>query len=170
MLTIRRTTDARVIASLSRQTFYDTFHKQNTAEDMKLFLEANFNANAIQQEIDDPGNIFIVAEEGDLPLGYAKLSKDVCRIDGDDVMALEICRLYAVKDSIGKGVGKALMQQCLEIARQEQKDVIWLGVWEHNYRAIKFYESFGFQKFSEHVFMLGNDVQNDWLMRREVSF
>jgi ribosomal protein S18 acetylase RimI-like enzyme len=61
-------------------------------------------------------------------------------------------------------VGKALMAKCMEIASESEKDLVWLGVWEQNVRAIRFYSHWGFRKFSEHVFMLGDDRQTDWLM------
>jgi ribosomal protein S18 acetylase RimI-like enzyme len=58
------------------------------------------------------------------------------------------------------------MQRCIEIARQKNAQVIWLGVWENNQKAISFYTKWRFEKFSEHVFMLGNDAQTDWLMKK----
>ena len=80
--------------------------------------------------------------------------------------ALEIARIYAVQKSIGKGVGRALMQHCIEIARQRNFRIIWLGVWEKNQKAITFYSKWGFEKFGDHMFMLGNDPQTDWLMKK----
>jgi ribosomal protein S18 acetylase RimI-like enzyme len=69
---------------------------------------------------------------------------------------------------IGKGVGKALMEACIDLARQKGKEWIWLGVWEHNHRAIAFYEKMGFGIFDRHIFLLGQDIQYDWLMRRRL--
>jgi ribosomal protein S18 acetylase RimI-like enzyme len=73
-----------------------------------------------------------------------------------------------VTNSIGKGIGKALMLKCIEIAREKKSDVLWLGVWENNQRAIDFYTKWGFEKFSTHIFMLGDDPQTDWLMKKEL--
>jgi ribosomal protein S18 acetylase RimI-like enzyme len=60
------------------------------------------------------------------------------------------------------------MQQCIDIALEKEKELLWLGVWEHNHRAIGFYKKWGFEKFSTHTFMLGNDAQTDWLMKKEL--
>jgi ribosomal protein S18 acetylase RimI-like enzyme len=49
-----------------------------------------------------------------------------------------------------------------------KKDNIWLGVWEHNHQAIKFYTTWGFEKFGDHLFLLGDDPQTDWLMKKEL--
>ncbi|HTE12726.1 MAG TPA: GNAT family N-acetyltransferase, partial [Chitinophagaceae bacterium] len=84
----------------------------------------------------------------------------------EDAEAIEIGRIYAVQKTIGLGVGKALMQACIGIAKEKNKQLIWLGVWERNQRAISFYSKFGFEKFGEHDFVLGNDVQTDWLMKK----
>ena len=82
--------------------------------------------------------------------------------------SIEIARIYAATNAIGKGVGKTLMQKCIEIAQEKKKDVLWLGVWEKNNRAIDFYIKWGFEKFSTHIFMLGDDPQTDWLMKKEL--
>jgi ribosomal protein S18 acetylase RimI-like enzyme len=81
---------------------------------------------------------------------------------------MEVARLYAMKHLIGKGAGKVLMQSGIEIAKEKNKEMIWLGVWEKNQRAIDFYTKWGFEKFDEADFLLGNDVQKDWLMRKHL--
>lgn len=81
---------------------------------------------------------------------------------------IEIARIYATTNSIGKGVGKALMQESIKMATEKKKQVVWLGVWEKNQRAIEFYTRWGFEKFSTHIFMLGDDPQTDWLMKKEL--
>jgi hypothetical protein len=79
--------------------------------------------------------------------------------------AIEIARIYAVKSSIER-CWQALMQKCIDFAMLKKHHTIWLGVWEHNQRAIDFYTRWGFEKFAEHDFILGNDVQKDWLMKK----
>ena len=81
---------------------------------------------------------------------------------------IELCRLYNLQEFIGKGIGKSLMLKCLEFAEENRHDTIWLGVWENNNLAINFYRKFGFEKCGEHVFRLGNDLQTDWLMQRNL--
>jgi ribosomal protein S18 acetylase RimI-like enzyme len=160
--------DAENIAALSRQTFYDTFAEFNTKEDMEKFMNESFSMQALIREVETPGNIFLAAFMEDELAGYAKLtaSKNPPELEG--IAAIEIGRIYAAQKTIGHGVGKALMQECISTAIKENKQVIWLGVWEHNQRAISFYKKFGFDKFGEHDFVLGNDVQTDWLMKKKI--
>lgn len=160
--------DAEQIAVLSRQTFYDTFAASNTKEDMDKFMNESFSMEALMNEVTAAGNIFLVALlEGEL-VGYAKLVLSVNPPELGEAAAIEIGRIYAAQKTIGRGIGKALMQRCLQVAAEKGKEFIWLGVWEHNQRAIDFYTRFGFEKFGEHDFVLGNDVQTDWLMKKKI--
>jgi len=161
--------DAALIAEISRETFYDSFSEQNTAEDMRLFLDGPFSTQALMAECYDDACIFFIAYDKDEPAGYIKLKKGTHADLPEKVTAIEICRFYARKQMIGKGVGKAMMLHAIEYAQTKLFNIIWLGVWEHNKRAIDFYTSFGFKKFSEHDFVLGKDVQRDWLMMRKTS-
>lgn len=159
------TADAALIADLSRQTFYETFAAQNTPADMEQFLREQFTRAALMAEVGAPGNTFLLAYSNQEPAGYARL-----RENGADAAknSLEIARLYATTAMIGKGVGKALMQACIEIARARGKGAVWLGVWEKNERAIRFYTAWGFEKVGEHAFVLGRDVQQDWIMEKKL--
>jgi ribosomal protein S18 acetylase RimI-like enzyme len=89
--------------------------------------------------------------------------------DDTDRKAIEISRIYVTKQSKGRGVGKALMDKCIGTATEMNKAQIWLGVWEHNLHAINFYKKAGFEKYGEHIFMLGSDPQTDWLMKKQLK-
>ena len=168
MITIRfaTTADAPLIADMSRQTFYDTFAPHNTKEDMDKFMNEQFTKEALMNEVGAGNNIFLLAYDGEEPVGYVRMREGEKRFEFDDKTSIEIARIYAVQSAIGKGVGKALLQKCIAIADEMKKEVIWLGVWEKNERAVAFYTKFGFEKFAEHEFVLGTDVQTDWLMRK----
>ena len=90
-----------------------------------------------------------------------------CNLMHDRVSKLQEYTLFNHK--IGKGVGKKLMQTCHEIAKQKGKKILWLGVWKQNQRAIDFYTAWGFEIFGEQEFILGDDVQTDWLMKKDLS-
>jgi len=169
-LVIREATieDAWLIANISHQTFYETFAAENTAEDMEKFLNHQFSKGKLMMEVGAPENIFLLAFEGDKVAGYVKLRNGKPPFALGPVKALEIARLYAMTDMIGKGVGSLMMQKSIDIARELEKEVVWLGVWEKNQRAIEFYTRWGFEKFADTEFLLGDDLQNDWLMMRKI--
>jgi len=119
-------------------------------------------------EVGAAENTFLLAYHEDQVAGYVKLRESKPPKSLGTKNALEIARLYALASMIGKGVGKALMQVSIDIANKRAKEVLWLGVWEHNPRAIAFYQKWGFEKFDEWSFLLGNDMQRDWLMRKRL--
>lgn len=163
------TADAEIIADMSRQTFYETFAAYNTKENMDKFLEESFSRKVLIEEVGAKDNIFLLAYDDDEPVGYVRMRENNIPPQLDNKNAMEIARIYATAGSIGKGVGKHLMQKCIDIAIEKKKELLWLGVWEHNRRAIDFYTKWGFEKFGTHIFMLGTDPQQDWLMRKQLA-
>jgi ribosomal protein S18 acetylase RimI-like enzyme len=158
--------DAELIADMSRKTFYDSFASYNTKENMDKFLNEQFTRDALVKEVGAENNIFLLAYNENTPVGYVRLRENNIPPSLGTDRAIEIARLYALKDSIGTGVGAAMMRKCMDIALEKNYHTIWLGVWEHNQRAIDFYKRWSFEKFAEHDFVLGDDVQKDWLMKK----
>lgn len=155
--------DAALIADLSRKTFYDTFAPHNTAADMEKFMAEQFTGEKLMAEVGTPENTFLLANVAEKPAGYACL-----REWKGDPAKIEIARLYADVEFIGKGIGKALMQACIGLAEQRGKKTVTLGVWDKNERAIAFYAAWGFEKVGQHDFVLGSDVQQDWIMQKQL--
>ena len=120
-------------------------------------------------ELSKPDIIFLIAELEDEPVGYAKLKMNSNDESLKGTKVIEIERIYASQEYIGKGIGKVLMKACINEARQRGCDSIWLGVWEKNQRAIDFYEKWGFKEVGTHVFMLGDDPQWDFVMELELT-
>ena len=170
-LTIRYATedDAALIADISRQTFYETFASSNSKVNMDIFMNIQFTKGRLMLEVGMPENFFLLAYTGEEVAGYAKLRDTRHPKTLGSSNAIEIARLYAMPHQIGKGVGKLLMGKSLEIAKEKNKDTIWLGVWKENKKAIDFYTHWGFIIFDECDFILGNELQKDWLMKKRLN-
>ena len=160
--------DIETLVSLSIKTFRDTFDEFNSPQNMLLYINKTFTMKRIEQEMKEPGTVFFLAFDGRRAAGYAKIRSSVRQANQNPDSGLEIERLYAHKDYIGKRVGHILLQTCLAFARKKGLRSLWLGVWEKNTRAISFYEKHGFVRFGEHPFILGHDEQTDWLMRKDL--
>ena len=160
--------DAELVADLSRKTFYETFGTHNTKENMDKFMKEQFTRESLIKEVSEPGNIFLLAMNEEKPVGYVRMREGEKYPEFGDRDSLEIARIYVVNKFIGTGVGKLMMQKCISLAKEIKKDIIWLGVWEKNKRAISFYTKWRFEKFAEHPFLLGDEVQTDWLMKKEI--
>ena len=158
------TADAAILSELGAKTFYDTFAKDNTPEDMAEHLRKSFSPEIQLTDLSDPTHIFLIAEEEHQPIGYAELILHSKEEGITGIEPLEVRRIYASQDYIGKGVGKALMQSAIQEAKQRDCDSVWLGVWEKNPRAIEFYKKWGFVEVGIHTFTVGDDPQRDYVM------
>lgn len=162
--------DASTLARIGAASFFDAFadDERNKPEDMRAYMNENFTAGALENDLVKPDVFYLIAEIENRAVGYAKLQIDSAEECVEAERPIELCRLYALDQFVGKGVGKALMLKSLEFAAEKKRDVFWLGVWEFNFRAQKFYRKFGFEKCGEHVFLLGEDPQIDWVLQKRL--
>lgn len=160
--------DIETLVSLGIKTFRDTFDEYNSPENMIRYINDTFTRKIIEHEMKQPGTVFFLAFDDSRAAGYAKIRMSHTPPGLKSTSSLEIERLYAHREYVGKRVGYMLMQTCLAYARKKDIKTLWLGVWEHNARAIAFYEKNGFVKFGQHTFMLGGDAQTDWLMKKDL--
>lgn len=127
-----------------------------------------FSREQIAAELADERNIFLLAEIGGELAGYAKLIIGAAEEGITAERPMELNRLYSHQMFLGKGVGQTLMEACFDRVGEEGCDVMWLGVWEYNPRAQRFYEKYGFRYVGSHTFVLGSDPQTDLLMQKEI--
>jgi GNAT superfamily N-acetyltransferase len=162
--------DAEMLTDLAYKTFWDAFHDhpKNAPDDLADYMAKAFNIEQLQTEIADENSIFLVAEIENEPAGYARLIIDSTEHGISATKPIELNRLYSRQEFLGKGVGARLMEECFALAKNLNCDAMWLGVWEFNPRAQRFYEKYGFRKVGKHVFLLGSDPQTDLLMQKEI--
>lgn len=158
--------DMPELIAISRETFADTFGKDNSPEDMAKFLDESYNEDKLGGEMATPGSFFYFLKADGEVAGYLKLNVDDAQSEEVDPNGLEIERIYLRKSFQHQGLGKKLFEFAEEKGREWGKSVLWLGVWEHNENAKNFYASRGLTRFSEHVFVLGDDRQTDFLLRK----
>jgi len=159
--------DVELLQRLSIVTFTDTFAAYNTAEDMQIYIEEYFSIENLLEELNNSENFFFISFRENEPAGYLKLrlpQKHLSSLKNNTAIELE--RVYVLKKLQGTGLGYKLMQFAFEYSRQKGFDTLWLGVWERNEKAVRFYEKLGFETFGEHEFILGTDKQNDLLMKK----
>ena len=156
------------LQEISRQTFFDAFASVNEEEDMRHYLEVNLSIEQLTIELNNPSTSFYFAKNGKEILAYLKLNEADAQTEKRDIPSMEIERIYVRKEFQNRGVGQFLLDHSIQITKDKQLKLIWLGVWEHNVSAIRFYERNQFQFFGKHSFMLGSDEQTDLLMERHL--
>jgi GNAT superfamily N-acetyltransferase len=161
--------DAELLARLGERTFRESFGSENTPQNMSLYLAKAFNLAAIASEISDPNVTYLVGEIDERPAAYAmvRIVEPPPSVTGPS--PLELVRFYVDRPWHGAGVAWALMQACDDEARRRGARTLWLGVWERNPRAIRFYEKCGFRDVGSQTFVLGDDAQTDRVMARPIT-
>jgi ribosomal protein S18 acetylase RimI-like enzyme len=153
------------LQSIGRQTFYETFSAKNTEENMKIYLKEVFSTDKLIDELNNENVEFYFAISENSVIGYLKLNFGAAQTELKNDKAIEIERIYVLKEFHGKKVGQILFEKAIEIANQKNAEYIWLGVWEENTRAINFYKKNEFIEFDKHIFKLGSDKQIDIMMK-----
>lgn len=160
--------DVKTLSKISRETFIDAFEKHNDPTDFKDYISKAFSIETIHKELcNTASHFFFIYIEKEL-IGYFKLNEFEAQTELKEKHGIELQRIYVMKEYQGKNLGTQTLMEILKIAHQRDKEYIWLGVWEHNLDAIRFYEKYGFIKFDTHPYYVGSDKQTDWLMKKEL--
>ena len=167
-LIIRRANveDAKLISVIGTVSFYEAYFEQDNAHDLANYIYESFELNKIRAEIADEDAAFFIIFTGGKAVGYAKLrenSKADC-IESEN--SVELQRIYIIERVYGAGIGAALLEFCLETAKQKGFETLWLGVWEENKRAQKFYAKHGFTRVGELDFPYGETVGRNFVLEK----
>lgn len=167
---IRKATvsDLETIQKISIQTFTETFAAVNTPENIADYIKNSLNSAQLTTELKNLNSQFYIAYSNDEVIGYLKINFGDAQTESFNENALEVQRIYVLQNFHGKNIGQLLLNEVKKIAQTTGVDYIWLGVWEENHRALRFYTKNEFVVFDKHVFMMGNDQQTDLLMRFQI--
>lgn len=161
--------DVLTLQEIGRQTYFETFRGTTSPENMDAYLEKAFNLNQLEKELSNPSSQFFLLYVDDEAAGYLKINVHDAQTEKMGDEALEIERLYVKKPFQKHGLGKMLFNHAVDLARQQQKKKIWLGVWEHNENALAFYKKMGLVQTGSHPFIMGDDEQTDLIMTKTLA-
>ena len=157
-------TDAPALTRLAEQTFRATFAADNAPEDLDLYCRTHYTPEIQAAEIADPRREIWVTEKAGELIAYFMLTEGTREQGVTGERTLELQRIYVDARFHGQGIAQKLMEQVLRRTRERGCDSLWLGVWEHNRRALAYYPKHGFKEVGEHTFVLGNDPQRDLIL------
>ncbi|WP_339661779.1 GNAT family N-acetyltransferase [uncultured Polaribacter sp.] len=161
--------DIEKLKEIGTLTFTETFSLDNSQENMNAYLEDAFSTENLKVELNDQNAEFYFVELDQKTIGYLKVNIGTSQTEKKLKNALEIERIYVLQEFHGKKVGQILYEKALELAKMKDVETVWLGVWEQNLKAIRFYTKNGFVPFDKHIFKLGYDEQTDLLMKLELN-
>lgn len=157
------------LQQIAKDTFIEAFGPANSQRNMGIYVAEAFNLKKMEEELSNPHSRFYFLKTEGLVVGYLKINEKAAQTESVEGNSLEIERIYLKATHHGTGAGQVLMDTALSIATKEGYDYLWLGVWEHNPKAIRFYEKNGFTIFGEHTFLMVDDPQRDVLMKRVIN-
>lgn len=151
---------------ISRTTFFETFAAHNSEVNMTNYLENNLSKEQLSIELSNPQSVFYFALDAENIIGYLKLNFMNAALINPHLKGIEIARIYVSKKYHGTNAGQLLFDTALSLSKENNCNYLWLGVWENNQRAIRFYEKNGFTINGAKEFLLGDDVQKDFIMAK----
>lgn len=157
--------DSNDLSKLSRRTFEEAFEDANNPDDFKDYINKAFSESQLKRELQNKNSSFYFVYVGLDLVGYFKLNFNTAQTEYKNQNSFELERIYVLSKFQGQKIGKSILQEVISMASAEKKNFIWLGVWQKNYDAIRFYEKFGFKKMGTHPYFIGKDKQTDWLMK-----
>lgn len=156
--------DTTALATLARTSFCDKFGHLYKEDDLNAFLHQTYHEDVVAAEIADPRYIHQLAFDGDAMVGYCKMAyPSGYHSHSDAADPIGLGQLYTDGARTGQGIGAALMDWALELAKARGHDAIQLSVWSENYGAQKFYQRYGFAKIADIYFMVGTHRDDEFL-------
>jgi len=165
---LTKPSEINALQKISKETFVEAFSNQNSEENMQKYLEENLSIQQLTKELMNSESLFYFARMDEKIIGYLKINYGEAQTDFKEDDSIEIERVYVLSEFHGKDVGKKLLDKAIEISREKNAKSVWLGVWEKNYKAIRFYQKNDFLEFGKHPFILGDDIQTDILMKLQL--
>ncbi len=170
---IRKATkeDCEAIAELAKKTFSETYAEISTNAAMQEYVEKKISPVNIRKELDNPLSCFYIGFINDEPVAFTRLRYDRAVKALPGKKGIEIEQIYVLKEYQGDKVGREMMEKCRQVATREKCDTLWLQVWQHNNKAIQFYQKFGFVVYETAIAAYGNGIQqHDFLMRLDLYY
>lgn len=161
--------DVNELQSISRKTFKVTFDPFTKPDDMAHFLKDSYATDKLISEINNPDSQFFFLMVNCKVAGYLKVNVGTAQTEDLRPNALEVERIYLREQFQHQGLGRVLINKAEAIAKDLDKDYMWLGVYENNLNAQRFYARNGFTRVSQHVYPVGDDPQVDYLLVKKLA-
>jgi len=156
--------DAAALDAIFRSVFCNTFAHLYSNEDLEAFL-SGFGVADWELQLRDPAFAIRLAEADALPIGYVKIGPMKLPVEAGGSSML-VDQLYVRGTHHGTGVARALMDWAIEEARNRGSEALYLTVFVDNHRARRFYERYAFEDVGRYAFMVGNQADEDIIMRK----
>ena len=147
------------VQSIAHRTWPDTFGKILSPEQITYMLELIYDLNILESQL-AKGHTFLIAEEDGAELGFAGFELNYAASP-----KAKLHKIYLLPEAQGKGLGKKLILEVADRAREAGQKSLLLNVNKHNQPAIDFYMRIGFVAIYKEVIDIGGGyVMDDVVM------
>ena len=158
--------DCEAVAALAAKTFTETFGHMYDPADLQAHLDKWCQPHCFTESL-EAGHTLLMSHLNGQLIGYAKVGHVALPVKNAPRGAQEIYRVYLDKAFQGRGFGKQLMLHILSLPRIQTSAAVYLGVWEHNFKAQALYRLYSFEVVGPYQFMVGNHADTDIIMVRK---
>ncbi len=143
MITIKecQSSELDLLFEIAIQTYNDAYHYLWT-DGGAWYLDKIYKKTEFKQELLSPAIFYFLIYDADQAIGYFKIKKNVIA-PFPESHCIEIEKLYLLKEYIGKGIGKTIMEFIVSRSKEQARPVLWLKVMESS-PAKYLYEKCGF--------------------------
>lgn len=163
-----RASDSKLVAALAAATFFEAYVESDDPHDLAEYVTESFSADLVEKELESGIATYFLAAWNERPVGYAKLRRADAPECVEDRNSIELQRIYLFGRFTGLGLGRALVEKCVSRASEEGFSTLWLGVWEENEKARKFYRRLEFEQVGTVDFKYGNSCFTNLVMTKEI--
>jgi len=165
MILLRRAKadDIPIVADLAERIWPITYSEYLSEEQIRYMLDLMYNQGELLSQL-EKGYVFLMASEADKDVGFA------CYSITDTVNDIyKLHKIYVLPEMHGKGVGKILMNEVVNLAKRNGGKSLELNVNKYN-KAKDFYLKKGFKIKESVTLNIGNGfVMDDFVMELPIS-
>ena len=158
--------DATTLAALGREAFTETFGHLYPPADLQAFLDQSHSASSWQGMLADPHRATWLALQDGEAIAYLVVGACKLPVENREVHAGEIQQLYVLAKHHNLRLGSRLMEIGLAWLDERGFSPLYIGVWSENHSAQRFYGRYGFEKFGEYGFPVGDTVDREFILKR----
>ncbi len=160
--------DAR-LAAFTRLVFEETYGSSIPARTLAQYFDEHLSPQALARDIAEARTALLIAATSRVIHATARLAwRDRPNCIKHEA-AIELGRFYVEASQRGTGLANALLAACERAAADMHATHIWLCAWQHNPRAMAFYQRNGYSIAGKAIIMVGNIAFQDHVLVKALA-
>ncbi|CAI1907913.1 TPA: N-acetyltransferase family protein [Serratia fonticola] len=134
---------------------------------LQAFLSKDFAEQALEPSLQDRDTCWLLAYEGETPVGFAKLNFDSLQA-ATATLGAELQKIYFLPQFAGRGYGERLYAEIQRRAIERGQPILWLDVLKSNVAGQRFYQRQGMAIVGEESYTSVSQSVAMWVMAKDL--